>query len=118
MGKEPLRLNFQKFFDRALLWCRSRPLISIFLTTLFLITGPAIMMAIAAAQSEDSNPGYNFSDVFFAFITLSFLILVGRWIRQHVGILQSLYVPSSVVVGVVALLLGPGVLGATVSATA
>ncbi|MGD1930740.1 MAG: sodium/glutamate symporter [Leptolyngbyaceae cyanobacterium] len=76
------------------------------------------MMAIAAAQSEDSNPGYNFSDVFFAFITLSFLILVGRWIRQHVGILQSLYLPSSVVAGVVALLLGPGVLGAIVSATA
>ncbi|MEO1093818.1 MAG: sodium/glutamate symporter [Cyanobacteria bacterium J06638_28] len=74
-------------------------------------------MAIAAAQANDSNPGYTFNDVFFAFIILSFLVLVGRWIRQHVGLLQSLFLPSSIVAGVVALILGPGVLGAIVAAT-
>ncbi|MDB9527267.1 sodium/glutamate symporter [Oscillatoria sp. CS-180] len=83
---------------------------------LFLVAGPSAFAAIA--QGGDGSPGYTFVDVFFAFITLSFLVLVGRWIRQHVGVLQALFLPSSIVAGVVALLLGPGVLGGIVSAIA
>lgn len=50
--------------------------------------------------------------VFWAFILIAVLILVGRIIRQRVSLLRSLFMPSSIVAGVVALLLGPGVLGA------
>jgi len=51
-------------------------------------------------------------DAFFAFVLLGLLILVGRLVRQRLGILKRLYLPSSIVAGVIGLLLGPGVLGA------
>ncbi|KST69903.1 sodium/glutamate symporter [Mastigocoleus testarum] len=55
-------------------------------------------------------------DVFWAYIFIAVLILVGRFIRQRIRILRSLYIPSSLVAGVIALLLGPSVLGAIVAA--
>lgn len=55
-------------------------------------------------------------DVFWAYILLSILILVGRFIRQRVQLVRSLFLPSSIVAGVLALLLGSGVLGAAVRA--
>lgn len=55
-------------------------------------------------------------DVFWAYISIAVLILVGRFIRQRIGILRSLYIPSSLVAGVIALLLGPSALGAVVGA--
>lgn len=55
-------------------------------------------------------------NVFWAFVLLAILVLVGRFIRQRIGLLQSLFLPSSIVAGVVALLLGPGVLGAIAQA--
>ena len=55
-------------------------------------------------------------DVFFAFITIALLVLVGRWIKQRVRLFQRLYLPESILAGVVALLLGPEVLGAIVKA--
>ncbi|AFY49783.1 Na+/glutamate symporter [Nostoc sp. PCC 7524] len=55
-------------------------------------------------------------DVFWAYILLAILILVGRWIRQRLWFLRSLYIPSSVVAGIIALLLGGGALGAVVKA--
>jgi glutamate:Na+ symporter, ESS family len=64
------------------------------------------------------QPSYNFQDVFFAFVVLGFLILVGRWIRQSIPLFQALFLPSSIVAGGVALLLGPGVLGAIASSVA
>ncbi len=53
-------------------------------------------------------------DVFWAYILIAILILVGRFIRQRLGILRSLYIPSSIVAGIIALLLGKGALGAIV----
>ncbi len=55
-------------------------------------------------------------DVFWAYILIGILILVGRFIRQRVWVLRSLYIPSSVVAGIVALLLGPGAFGAAIQA--
>ncbi|MEO1377382.1 MAG: sodium/glutamate symporter, partial [Cyanobacteria bacterium J06635_10] len=41
----------------------------------------------------------------------------GRFIRERIGILQSLFIPSSVVAGVIALLLGPSALGVIINTT-
>ncbi|MEO0644853.1 MAG: sodium/glutamate symporter [Cyanobacteria bacterium J06650_10] len=57
-------------------------------------------------------------DAFFAFIWIALLILVGRIIKQKVGWIKKLYLPESIVAGVVALLLGPQVLGAIATAVA
>ncbi|MFP4101404.1 sodium/glutamate symporter [Coleofasciculus sp.] len=54
----------------------------------------------------------NLKDALFAFILVALLILVGRFIHQKVRGIQKLYIPESIVAGVVALLLGPQVLGA------
>lgn len=53
-------------------------------------------------------------DVFWAYILIAILILLGRVIRQRLGILRSLYIPSSIVAGIIALLLGKSALGAIV----
>lgn len=47
-------------------------------------------------------------DVFWAFITIALLVLVGRFIRQRIGLLRSPYIPSSVVAGAVGLLCRTG----------
>ena len=57
---------------------------------------------------------FNLKDAFFAFIIIGILILIARVIRQKMQWLRSLYIPSSIVAGILALLLGPGVLGAIV----
>jgi glutamate:Na+ symporter, ESS family len=54
-------------------------------------------------------------DVFWAYTLIAVFILVGRFIRQRIQILRSLFIPSSVVAGIFALLLGPGVLGAVIT---
>ncbi|MEM9922620.1 MAG: sodium/glutamate symporter [Cyanobacteria bacterium P01_D01_bin.50] len=56
-------------------------------------------------------------DAFWAYTLIAILILVGRFIRQRIGILQSLFIPSSVVAGVIALLLGPSALGVIINTT-
>ncbi len=56
-------------------------------------------------------------DVFWAYILIAVLILVGRVIRQRVSILKSLFIPSSVVAGVIALLLGPSAFGEIIKIT-
>ncbi|MDH6059241.1 sodium:glutamate symporter [Chrysosporum bergii ANA360D] len=53
-------------------------------------------------------------DVFWAYVIIAILILVGRLIRQRLGILRSLYIPSSIVAGIIALLLSKSALGAVV----
>ncbi|HBY76136.1 MAG TPA: sodium:glutamate symporter, partial [Cyanobacteria bacterium UBA11148] len=55
---------------------------------------------------------FNLKDVFFAFILIALLILAGRFIHQKVHWIQRLYLPESIVAGVLALLLGPQILGA------
>jgi ESS family glutamate:Na+ symporter len=59
---------------------------------------------------------FSLKDAFFAFIIIGILILIARVIRQQIPLLRSLYIPSSIVAGVLALLLGPGVLGAIAQA--
>jgi glutamate:Na+ symporter, ESS family len=67
----------------------------------------------ALAQEADAEEiTYDFQDVFYAFVILGLLILVGRFIRQKIGLLQKLFIPSSIVAGLVALLLGGEALGA------
>ncbi|BAY86640.1 sodium/glutamate symport carrier protein [Calothrix parasitica NIES-267] len=56
-------------------------------------------------------------DVFWAYTFIAILILVGRFIRQRIGLLKSLFIPSSVVAGVIALLLGPSALGTIIKST-
>lgn len=55
---------------------------------------------------------FNLTNVFFALIWVALLILAGRFIHQKVRWIQKLYLPESIVAGVLALLLGPQVLGA------
>lgn len=56
-------------------------------------------------------------DVFWAYIIIGILILVGRLIRQRIWVVRSLYIPSSVVAGIIGLLLGPSAFGAVVKAS-
>lgn len=55
---------------------------------------------------------FDLLSVFFAFILLGLLLLVARYVKHKVRLLQVIYLPESIVAGAIALLLGPGVLGA------
>lgn len=61
---------------------------------------------------------FTLQDVFFAFVLIALLILAGRFVKQKFGWLQQLYLPESIVAGVIALILGPQVVGAVTSAIA
>jgi len=61
---------------------------------------------------------FNLRTALFAFILLALLLLAGRYLKQKIGWFQKLYLPASVVAGVLALLLGPEVLGSIVTAIA
>ncbi len=54
------------------------------------------------------------TDAFWAFVLISILLLLGKYIRVYVRVFQALYLPSSILAGLVALLLGPEVLGRVV----
>ncbi|MFB9860174.1 sodium/glutamate symporter [Salinicoccus siamensis] len=47
----------------------------------------------------------------FALLCLGIFLLIGKWIRMRVELMQNLFLPASVIGGFVALFLGPGVLG-------
>ncbi|HHP7230325.1 MAG TPA: sodium/glutamate symporter [Xenococcaceae cyanobacterium] len=55
---------------------------------------------------------FNLLNVFFAFVMFAILLLLGRLVKQKVKLFQTLYLPESIIAGTIALLLGPGVLGA------
>lgn len=55
---------------------------------------------------------FDLLSVFFAFVLLGLLILVARFVKHHVGLFQTLYLPESIIAGAIALLLGPAVFGA------
>jgi len=55
-------------------------------------------------------------NVLFAYIVVGLLILLSRYVKQKVPAFQRLYLPESIVAGAIALLLGPGVLGAVAGA--
>lgn len=59
---------------------------------------------------------FTLRDVLFAFIWIAVLVLAGRFVKQKVPAIQALYLPESIVAGVLALLLGPQVLGAIATA--
>lgn len=63
------------------------------------------------AATPPVSTRFELSDAFFAFVIAAILLLLGRWTRQNIPILRQLYIPSSIVAGVFALLLGPQVLG-------
>jgi ESS family glutamate:Na+ symporter len=48
----------------------------------------------------------------FSFIIIGLLLLIGKWIRIFTPFLQNYFIPSSMIGGLLALLLGPEVLGA------
>jgi glutamate:Na+ symporter, ESS family len=50
-------------------------------------------------------------NAFVAILLNAALVVLGKWIRNHVGFLRKLFLPSSIIAGTVALLLGPQVLG-------
>ncbi|MCC5870423.1 MAG: sodium:glutamate symporter, partial [Gammaproteobacteria bacterium] len=47
----------------------------------------------------------------YAVLTIGALILVAKWIRRKLRLFQRLFLPSSIIAGALALLLGPQVLG-------
>lgn len=55
------------------------------------------------------------ADAFWAILVISMLLLAGKYIRAHVTLFQKLYLPSSIIAGALALLLGPEVLGRLVA---
>jgi len=61
---------------------------------------------------------FSFEDVFFAFVWIALLMLAGRFIKQKTHWLQRLYLPESIVAGLLALILGPQGVGAIATALA
>lgn len=61
---------------------------------------------------------FNLRTALFAFILLALLLLAGRYLKHKISWFQRLYLPASIVAGALALLLGPEVLGAMVTAIA
>ena len=53
----------------------------------------------------------NAETTLYAVLVIGALILIAKWIRRRVGLLQRLFLPSSIIAGTLALLLGPQVLG-------
>lgn len=47
----------------------------------------------------------------FALLILAVLLFAGKWVRMHWRPAQRLFLPASILAGVIGLLLGPGVLG-------
>ncbi|WP_067725134.1 sodium/glutamate symporter [Oceanobacillus damuensis] len=53
----------------------------------------------------------NPNEIGFALLYLGLFLLIGKWVRVRVKWLQNLFLPSSVIGGFIALILGPQVLG-------
>lgn len=51
------------------------------------------------------------NDFFLSVLLIAGLMVLGKWIRKSIGILRKLFLPSSIVAGALALMLGPQVLG-------
>ena len=55
---------------------------------------------------------FDLKSALFAFVTITIIILVARWLKAKIRLFQDLYLPESIIAGAIALILGPGVLGA------
>lgn len=78
----------------------------------------AILLRLLAISRKRVLLMFNLRDVFFAFVAVALLILLGRFVKQKTGWIQRLFLPESIVAGFLALLLGPQVLGAIAQAIA
>ncbi len=56
----------------------------------------------------------NMTDVFWAMVIATILLLAGKYIRAATPLFQRLYLPSAIIAGLLALLLGPEALGRVV----
>ena len=55
---------------------------------------------------------FDLKSALFAFVTITIIILVARWLKAKIRLFQDLYLPESIIAGAIALILGPEVLGA------
>lgn len=53
----------------------------------------------------------NAEQIGFALLILAILLFAGKWVRMQWRPAQKLFLPASILAGVIGLLLGPGVLG-------
>jgi len=58
---------------------------------------------------------FDLETVMFAGVWLALLLLVGRYLKRVTPLFQHLYLPESVIAGILGLLLGPQVLGALIT---
>src|SRR5699024_9363324 len=65
------------------------------------------LLHIIKGEEEHMTP----EAIGFAFLYLAVFLLIGKWIRVRVKWFQKLFIPSSIIGGFLALLLGPQVLG-------
>ena len=56
------------------------------------------------------SSSFTLSQIFWAAIVLALLLIVSRFVRQHTALFRRLFLPSSILAGTAALLLGPEVL--------
>ncbi|TVP88603.1 MAG: sodium:glutamate symporter [Thioalkalivibrio sp.] len=57
----------------------------------------------------------NLDQIFTALILLGLLLLLGKWLRLKVALFSRLFLPSAIIAGVIAMILGPEVLGRLVA---
>lgn len=111
-----LSLGIVRSLGRRFPWTRAlyapSLTIAIAATTLVLLLGTDILGAMASSATPAASNAFTLQDAFYAFVIIALLILVGRFVRQNVPLFQALYIPSSIVAGGIALLLGPEVFGA------
>ncbi|WP_307190222.1 hypothetical protein [Geomicrobium sp. JCM 19039] len=62
-------------------------------------------------ESEEGEYMEAVEIVGFALVVISIVLIIGKWIRLKVPVLQRLFLPSSIIGGFFALLFGPEVLG-------
>jgi glutamate:Na+ symporter, ESS family len=75
------------------------------------VDAPLADAAEAAAVAEQSAPGFSVMEVLFALMLLALVLLVCKHLRDRVKFFRDIFLPSSIVAGAVALLLGPQILG-------
>lgn len=76
---------------------------------------PCGILSSELLTATTAGSSFNLKDAMFAYTIIAIFLLVGRAIRQNIAILKSLYIPSSIVAGAIALALGPEILGRVVN---
>jgi glutamate:Na+ symporter, ESS family len=77
-----------------------------------LASRPPVAVALAQPPVPPAREdAVTVADVFVALLVAGLLLVAAKALRRRVGLLRTLYLPSSVIAGVLALLLGPQALG-------